>query len=33
MEEAMGIGADDYLLKSHFTPSEVIAKVNLLLKK
>lgn len=33
IEEALGIGADDYLLKSHFTPSEVIEKVHSLLKK
>lgn len=33
IEEAIGIGADDYLIKSHFTPSEVISKVNLILKK
>ena len=26
-------GADDYLIKSHFTPSEVISKVNMVLKK
>ena len=32
IEEALGIGADDYLIKSHFTPSEVIAKVNMVLK-
>jgi DNA-binding response OmpR family regulator len=33
IEEALGIGADDYLIKSHFTPSEVISKVNMVLKK
>lgn len=34
IEEAMGIGADDYLIKSHFTPAEVLEKVNsVLLKK
>lgn len=32
IEEALGIGADDYLIKSHFTPSEVISKVNMMLK-
>ena len=32
IEEALGIGADDYLIKSHFTPSEVISKVNMVLK-
>lgn len=29
--EGMEQGADDYLIKSHFTPSEVVAKVNALL--
>jgi DNA-binding response OmpR family regulator len=33
IEEALGIGADDYLIKSHFTPSEVLAKINSFLKK
>jgi len=33
IEEALGVGADDFLIKSHFTPSEVISKVNMLLKK
>lgn len=33
IEEALGIGANDYLLKSHFTPAEVMEKVNALLKK
>ena len=28
IEEALGLGANDYLIKSHFTPSEVISKVN-----
>ena len=32
IEEAFGLGADDYLIKSHFTPSEVISKVNMVLK-
>lgn len=32
IEEALGIGADDYLIKSHFTPSEVIGKINAALK-
>lgn len=32
IEEALGLGADDYLIKSHFTPSEVISKVNMVLK-
>lgn len=33
IEEALGVGADDYLLKSHFTPSEVVEKINKLLKR
>lgn len=33
IDEAMGIGADDYLLKSHFTPAEVLEKVNSVLPK
>ncbi|MFA5777495.1 MAG: response regulator [Parcubacteria group bacterium] len=33
IQEALGMGADDYLIKSHFTPSEVISKVNMVLKK
>ncbi len=33
IEETLGVGADDFLIKSHFTPSEVISKVNMLLKK
>lgn len=27
VEEALSLGADDYLIKSHFTPSEVIVKI------
>ncbi len=27
VDECLGLGADDYLIKSHFTPSEVMAKV------
>ena len=33
IEEAIGCGADDFLIKSHFTPSEVISKVKMLLEK
>ncbi len=33
IEEALGVGADDFLIKSHFTPSEVISKVNMVLLK
>lgn len=33
IEEALGLGAEDYLIKSHFTPSEVISKINMIFKK
>ena len=33
VDEGLSIGADDYLIKSHFTPSEVIGKVKALLEK
>jgi DNA-binding response OmpR family regulator len=33
VDEGLGIGADDYLIKSHFTPSEVVGKVKTLLEK
>lgn len=32
VEEALKMGANDYLIKSHFTPSEVVNKINVLLK-
>lgn len=32
IEEALNFGADDFLIKSHFTPSEVLSKVKGLLK-
>lgn len=32
IEEALSIGANDYMVKSHFTPSEVISKINSILK-
>ncbi|MDD5084248.1 MAG: response regulator [Candidatus Moranbacteria bacterium] len=32
IEECMNLGANDYLIKSHFTPSEVMKKVYSLLK-
>ena len=32
VDEGIGMGASDYLIKSHFTPSEVVAKVKSLLK-
>jgi len=33
IDEALEIGANDYLIKSHFTPSEVMEKINALLNK
>ena len=33
VERGMHLGADDYLIKAHFTPSEVAAKVKGLLPK
>ena len=32
VEEGLGMGANDYLIKSHFTPTEVLDKVKTLLK-
>jgi CheY-like chemotaxis protein len=32
IEEGLKLGASDYLIKSHFTPSEVLEKVNNYLK-
>jgi DNA-binding response OmpR family regulator len=32
VEEGLEIGASDYLIKSHFTPSEVVTRVKSLLK-
>lgn len=32
VEEGLSLGASDYLIKSHFTPSEVVEKVKALLK-
>lgn len=31
IEEGLKLGASDYLIKSHFTPSEVLEKINSLL--
>jgi len=28
IEKGMGLGAVDYLVKAHFTPNEIIAKIN-----
>ncbi len=33
VERGMGLGADDYIIKAHFTPSEVVEKVRSLLPK
>lgn len=33
VDECLGLGARDYIIKSHFTPSEVLAKVRSLLVK
>ena len=33
VERGMHLGADDYLIKAHFTPSEVVAKIKGLLQK
>ncbi len=32
INEGLGLGADDYLIKSHFTPSEVLEKIKICLK-
>jgi DNA-binding response OmpR family regulator len=33
IEKGLSFGVDDYIIKAHFTPSEVVAKVEELLKK
>jgi len=33
IEKGMGIGATDYLVKAHFTPSEIVEKINQILEK
>lgn len=33
VDELFSEGADDYLIKSHFTPSEVVAKIKTILAK
>jgi len=33
INRAMQLGADDYIIKSHFTPSEVLEKIQSLLNK
>lgn len=32
VDKGLGLGANDYLVKSHFTPSEVLEKINTYLK-
>ncbi len=32
IEKGLKLGADDYVIKAHFTPSEVVAKVQSLLE-
>ncbi len=32
IKKALSLGADDYLIKAHFTPTEVVAKVEALLR-
>jgi len=33
IDKGMGLGAADYLVKAHFTPSEIIEKINQILMK
>lgn len=33
IKEGLALGADDYLIKAHFMPSEVISKIREILKK
>lgn len=33
IDKGMGLGANDYIIKAHFTPSEVVAKVRGILEK
>lgn len=33
IERGMQLGADDYIIKAHYTPSEVVAKVREMLEK
>ena len=33
INEGLGLGAEDYLIKSHFTPSEVLEKIKKYIKK
>ncbi|OGF74742.1 hypothetical protein A3J56_03350 [Candidatus Giovannonibacteria bacterium RIFCSPHIGHO2_02_FULL_46_20] len=33
MDRAMKIGADDFMVKAHFTPTEIISKVRSILKE
>ena len=33
MERAMSAGADDFMVKAHFTPTEIVSKVRELIKE
>ncbi|MBT4210157.1 MAG: response regulator [Candidatus Komeilibacteria bacterium] len=33
IDRCLGLGADDYLIKAHFVPSEVINKIKVILEK
>jgi len=33
VQKGFDLGADDYVIKAHFTPTEVVAKINRLLNK
>jgi len=33
IEEGLKLGADDYIIKAHFTPDEVVGKVKKVLRK
>lgn len=33
VERGLKLGADDYIIKAHYTPSEVVEKINKLLKE
>ncbi len=33
VDRALGLGAEDYLIKAHFTPDELLAKVNGIVRK
>ena len=33
MDKALAGGAEDFMVKAHFTPSEIVAKIKFVLKK